>query len=388
MAEQLNFVIDGEWLTDHIRNKFWNERESYSEIENFVCRVLGCNPSNQDTHDLVCGILEHRIKLVGENSFEVVDCPADEYKPITKRIDALDTELALKHIEEDMYQNPLEYVDTFSASMSMDGAYVNHVETYEDIIDYFGYGNTCFEPRHNYPLTSYSTPTKAGLWILEGGAQLVYDIAGKQGRHAHNFWDKVDAYTADRPGFEGRIQKVNAYQRRVQSTEHVVNRNLDFTEQLLTTADAIESETPLAPDDHISQYGAVSPQGEWFSCAWAEHEELARQIVKTYWRDMDFTNSKEYRLPYDYNYESNETHLSSDIDAIEWTHTHDCLTFIVQEEKWVILRYDNNVGWNLIYPDVWSITHQRPTKAQSDCVWEQLIAHEITEEVIGLDTFI
>lgn len=389
MSEQVNFIVEGEWLTDHIRTRFWDERESYESIEYFICRVLGCNKDDPETQDFIRGLLEGRVKLVGQNSFEVVDCDPSNYRPLTDRLSQLEKERALRAIQDDMDANPLEYVDTMTTYMSLQGAPVNNVNTYEELVDYFGYGKTRFvNTGRYYPLAAYETPTRAGLWLLEGGAALVYKIAGERGRRSPDFWDKVDAYTLGKDGFEERNLRVKAHKRRHATSSQVYKRDLESYEQILTSEEAIRNRKPVQPDDHESQYGLISPSGQWFSCGWAEHETLARRIIETYWSELDFSNASQYRLQYEPRYFETETEVTSDEEAIEWAHIHDSLTFLIQELNWVVLRYDNNCGWQLLCPDSWSTTHARPTKQQSNCVWDQLVAHQISDTVMNSDYFI
>lgn len=388
MSEQVHFIVEGEWLTNHICNRFWNEYESYENIENFICRILGCDKNDPDTKEFIRDLLEHKVKLVGQNTLEVVDCDPSEYRPITEHISQLDKQRALNAIEADIERFPLKYIDTLTTIMSLKGAPINSdFNTYDDIVDYFGYGNTRFTPRKNDPLPDYEKPTKAGLWLLEGGAKLVYKIAGEKGRFAPNFWEKVDNYTAGKPGFEERNQRVAAIRRNDCIPNDKSSNNKAFYEPLLTTPDGFKNRT-VEPDNHTSKCGMVSPDGKWFSCGWAEHEELSRRIVEQYWQNLDFSNAAQYRKPIDEKYYEHETEIKTSRDARAWSLTHDTLTFLVQDAHWVVFRYDNSIGWQLICPNTWSTTHDHPTKAQTNCVWDQLVIHNISDTVRNIEYFI
>lgn len=74
MSERLCFKIDGEWLTDFIRNLYYMEDESYEECKGKLLRSLCLNGLEEDEKEqLAQDIIFGNKKFIGVNDLELVE---------------------------------------------------------------------------------------------------------------------------------------------------------------------------------------------------------------------------------------------------------------------------------------------------------------------------
>ena len=80
----INFSIEGEWLTEVARQKYWYEEESYDKVfawlKNCLCPCDGSETEafSEQVDRIVDGILKGELKLTGVNQFEVEEDNAQE----------------------------------------------------------------------------------------------------------------------------------------------------------------------------------------------------------------------------------------------------------------------------------------------------------------------
>lgn len=77
--KHLTFKIDGEWFTNFVRTRFWEEKCGYENIIKTIQNSLRGNLPEE----ICIEILEGRKKLVGINEFELVD-DNEKIKPLKK----------------------------------------------------------------------------------------------------------------------------------------------------------------------------------------------------------------------------------------------------------------------------------------------------------------
>lgn len=74
MFERVYFKVDGEWLTDFIRNLYYAEDRAYEECKQKLCKSLCLgNLAEEEKEELTQAIMFGEKKLVGVNSFDLVD---------------------------------------------------------------------------------------------------------------------------------------------------------------------------------------------------------------------------------------------------------------------------------------------------------------------------
>lgn len=74
MSERVYFKVDGEWLTDFIRNLYYAENKPYDECKQKLCKSLCLGDlSEEDKEELAQAIMFGEKKLVGINSLDLVD---------------------------------------------------------------------------------------------------------------------------------------------------------------------------------------------------------------------------------------------------------------------------------------------------------------------------
>ncbi|MFR2890668.1 MAG: hypothetical protein ACLTDM_20985 [Clostridium butyricum] len=74
MSKQLCFKVDGEWLTDFIRNSYYQKDESYEECKSKLLRSLCLSGLKEDEKEqLAQDIIFGNKKFIGVNNLELVD---------------------------------------------------------------------------------------------------------------------------------------------------------------------------------------------------------------------------------------------------------------------------------------------------------------------------
>ena len=84
MKKTLHFSIEGEWLTEVARQKYWYEEEPYEKVfawlKNCLCPCDGSESEafSEQVDRIVDGILKGELKLVGVNQFDAKEDNAQE----------------------------------------------------------------------------------------------------------------------------------------------------------------------------------------------------------------------------------------------------------------------------------------------------------------------
>lgn len=167
--EQVQFTIEGEFITDLVRQWFWKENKSYADCENllFECmRNLEFDVKKKNALD----IIEGRKKFSGINSFELVD-DNKSIRYITDKVNELWKQEEIRKIEDHIRGYAIDFIDPWSTIKSKKAAIENHVNTLEECEIWFHYSDrdqravARGEERQKFPM-AYSY-TAAGLWLTD-----------------------------------------------------------------------------------------------------------------------------------------------------------------------------------------------------------------------------
>lgn len=119
MKETVAFKIDGEWLTDFVRRRYWYEGLAYQEAFDLCKSILvpyGTEPDEAFTN-VINGILTGTIKLEGVNSFDVVE--DNKFSEFTKYLGGLELAKCKAEFKEHLRPHPENYTDTASIKKSI-----------------------------------------------------------------------------------------------------------------------------------------------------------------------------------------------------------------------------------------------------------------------------
>ena len=118
MKEALTFKIDGEWLTNFVRTRYWYEGLSYQEAFDLCKSILvpyGTEPDEQFTN-VINGILTGTMKLEGVNSFDVME--DNKFSEFTKYLGRLELAKRKPEFKGHLRLHPENYIDPASTKNS------------------------------------------------------------------------------------------------------------------------------------------------------------------------------------------------------------------------------------------------------------------------------
>ena len=327
---QLNFQIDGEFLTNIARNWFWKENKDYEKSEELLC---SCMPKDADVSlkkNIARDIMEYRKKFVGINEFELVDDTENDEKRIEEKIKQIQFDNLVKAIElRILTADALHFVDPHSTTKNID-TFIDSTDNPNDIREIVEYFMTD---------DGADSPTKDGLWLFDEPkliAKIFTELKSETTDDA--FWNCIYKYTKYREGFKERNNRYLAFLR---------TQNVD-TEPYETAIDPLQRyiQNTLEPDNIKSFTGLCSPDGEFYSCEFGEHEWLAEMLC--------------YKYP----------ELRQELTK-QHTIIGNCLDILI-ENNWIALRFLYGMGKFLSYKD--SI---KPSRKQTDKIWDAIVKFDV-----------
>lgn len=204
--ENLHFKIDGEYVTDLVRDMFWNDDRSYEECEEFLFACLvNDDVTIEEKKQIIIDILEGRKKFVGINTFTLED-DNENIRPIYQKLEEVRKKYGMEKIKNDIHCHPLRYVDPYSTVKSLSVAkgtarnirYQPKMDTIEDLQNYFWYSDSNIDHGTSLPYDRYDRlsvadcDTHGGLWLLDY-PDVIYNACKGDLREVtrEEFWDNV-----------------------------------------------------------------------------------------------------------------------------------------------------------------------------------------------------
>lgn len=300
--EALNFSVNGSFITDLLRTWYWDEHRPITVCENLIQTCCsGIDESIQT--EILCAILEGRKKLVGVNTFTLVD-DNERIRPLINKLKEDERQNIIMRIRVDMTGNFRKYVDIYATIKS------SHI----DALSRNGMPNTFQECREYFTMDKnhvtgelqeidiqgtalIDTPTMGGLWLIHF-PELVYDachgdmnVIGKS-----EFWENIYTLTKDNLDFDDRNERY-LFSRRQPDTEERMRNLIKAYEEENTQSETSEPEflspewmkyqyqqtreiTYLTEPDNIEHWeGLIAPNGDFYSVEFGGHNQKAYFIL-------------------------------------------------------------------------------------------------------------
>lgn len=341
-SETLHWTISGEFITNIARQWFWEENKKYDVCEELLLSCL-VNPqlSLEERKCLARDILEGRKRLVGNNEFTIEE-DGENVRSLTEKINQLARRNSIHDVERDIMIHPLRYIDPYSTVKSIKSleegiTRYRHNMTQENIREYFTYPTNVYtdEPDYDNPYPAACSLTEAGLWLWNR-PDLIHDICDEYDTQPDTdaFWEGIYEYTKDREGFEERNQRYRAAKR--------------LAEERIIIPETPPEKGEIRPDDIQNWTGLVAPNGDFYSCEFAEHTSLAYKIIIS--RPEEFPN------------ESLDNIFMFD----------KVLDVLINGHKWVALRKWPMMGNYITFPD-----NNEITKEQKNTIWKAIVKHDV-----------
>lgn len=336
MKETLTFKIDGEWLTDFVRRRYWYEGLSYQEAFDLCKSILvpyGTEPDEAFTN-VINGILTGTMKLEGVNSFDVVE--DNKFSEYTKYLGRLELAKRKADFKEHLRLHPENYIDPASTKKSLKAylelpAVQKEYTTREGILDWYRY----FVKDEGDPWNNkdYDWDSEDHLF---GGCYMLMspDTAGnllnwkpvetEQDKVAYidklyNYWEEMlkDPYLEESAphyflAIRSRQKFALALKRKTKltDTDQLIENEVKKSKRVKSTRILQEKEGhkvirkeiilfdaqnlhPLefydgdveeywaVPDpDFSANLGLISPQGDFYGCTFASHLFLAQHLIE------------------------------------------------------------------------------------------------------------
>ena len=296
--ETLHWQIEGEFITDLVRQWFWQENKSYADCENllFECmRNLEFDVKKKNALD----IIEGRKKFSGINSFELVD-DNKSIRYVTDKVNELWKQEEIRKIEDHIRGYAIDFIDPWSTIKSKKAAIENHVNTLEECEIWFHYSDrdqravARGEERQKFPM-AYSY-TAAGLWLTDR-PELIFE-AKKMGG---DFWENIYQLTKDNPNLkvrndryitDKRIKEENKKSRERLWKEYEKEAQKQFENEPKFMSDEWFEYKYNTEDDKFSYYlepdnyenweGVIDPDGNFYSCHFGGHNLKSFYLILKY----------------------------------------------------------------------------------------------------------
>ena len=372
-VKKLTFQIGGEYVCDLARTRFWEEDRPFEECERLL---LGCLIADgvtlEERKNIAIEILEGRKKLVGTNTFQLVE-DGEEIRPLSLKFKQYEREDMVRRIQADMEARPLAYIDRFAAPRPLEDYEAiqrwqrgeapepGTVLTQADQVRMYLYAQTSIIGAARLEPEYYGgeRPLDRGCYLLSHPGW-VYDFIGEpvsdenEGQlyqKLYEFWTAKSKENCPAPQLtfiRARNERYLAAQRAdgILPSAPPARLGVEEKDDLLRRAE---------PDDFLSEYGMVDRQGKWYSCTFGGHNTKAHTLVRA--RPELFGVQPSDYIPF------GDRVLDRLFDA-----------------GWVILQNPYVSGW----PAVEFKAGLRPTKAQVDTVFDYM-AHFDRHALGGLD---
>lgn len=423
--KMLSLEIDGEALTNLIREWFWGDVVPYEQCEQLLSLLFRVSDVSEEMRgDLIHDIIEGRQMLAGSAEMTVISDETN-VEQLALNLKEKRIENVLTEIRQDMEANFIKYVDVYSAiktpSMAADEAehlnFGQPVVDYDDCKTYFWHEESDFDPETGEVLESATptpaaeTPTMGGLWLINH-PELIYRATNGDLRRVSDrddFWGRIHDLIEDDPAFDDPAfrERNESYEvdvkRRVQHRKHLEllrkrpdeqkprfrltemrRQNIATARKLLARAKegTYESRTlraavdalsdlsredellyHLKPDDIDNWDGLISPYGDFYSCNIGEHGKRAYNLIRM---RPDFLPDRDV-----------EAELRAKT-ITEETALEDLL-----RQGWCATRFLPTVGHFYSVPaDAGS--DRRLKKAQVDRIWDAALKHNVVIDTTDL----
>lgn len=268
----MQFHIDSAFLTDVARSWFWDEKMPYEKSEELLMCCLNTDKLSLEEKKAICkNVIEGRKKFVGIDECQIVDDG--------KNVRTIDEELknhtrynAIAAIKTDIACNPFKYLDPFSVNCSYselaEKIKSGEIEnTISDIEDYL----------LNYHEVKEDDVLDCGMWLWQR-PEFITDICD-----ASKIPEGNSPLVAYKDGFWRYIyvalKKKGTHEPSVLRRQ---NRYLVFIGEKPKTL-------------FNSEFGLISPKGEWFDCGFAEHNSTAAKIIHSTKDHFGLTKEQAFR---------------------------------------------------------------------------------------------
>ena len=299
--------------------------------------------------------------------------------------------IGINEIKEHMKIYPMNYIDIYSTVESYERALYEGVRTYEEVIMYFAGQHDYFGKwRQDVNHESYietierytTTSTKCGLWLLDN-PELIYDL-NKGPLYENNlddFFKKLYNHLSLKVDLDYYMkERQQRYAASIRINENkMINENDKIFEELkekiketkdeeikywepheqkpddmsLKEYDAYlkdrcdrDNYAGCLPDDMISEYGLIAPNGDYYSSTFGGHNLKAYYIICGLYKQFGY-----------------EKRISAEMRALRDTALDELI-----DKGWIAIRYLPGKGdyltWNKI---------KRPTKAQINRIYDVMI---------------
>lgn len=373
MEKKLSFQINGEYVCTIARTWFWDEDRPFDVCERLL---LGCLITERLTLEerkgIVIEILEGRKKLIGTNTFELVEDGRD-IRPLSMKLQQYERESMIRRIQADMESRPLAYVDRFAAPRPLEdyeeirhwqhgeGPELGTVMSQPDLVRMYLYSQTNWIGAARLEPGFYDAeqPLDRGLYLL-GHPNWIYDFIGAPlsednetllYQKLYDFWEarlQEDLSVGQLAFIWTRNERYQAFLRAEGASPPAPAEQLSMDERdaLLQIAE---------PDDFLSEYGMIDRQGKWFSCPFGGHNAKAHTLARA--KPEQFGYQPGERIP----------HRDRALD-------------LLFDAGWVILQNPYISG----HPAVEFKIGLRPSKAQVETVFDYM-THFGRHTLSGID---
>jgi hypothetical protein len=182
-VEYLSFKIDGEWLTNFFRTRFWDEKCGYEKALYLIKESLGDIPE-----DICIALLEGRKKLVGINEFDLVD-DNENIRTLSSYIKEQENKININTIANNIIAYPYNYIDMYSSTTSMRWVELQLKYHYNDTLQNgYWYNQLVFERGNPCDVL------KNGCWWLEYAgytAKVILEYSEKMSLNYTEFSDML-----------------------------------------------------------------------------------------------------------------------------------------------------------------------------------------------------
>lgn len=297
MQQTINFSIDCEWLCNFVRDKVYYEGLDYSKGIDLLKESFGINDEISDD------ILRGKKVIRGINEGELVD--DDKYSDYQAYLKRQEEKAAKLAIQNDMIIHPLNYVDPFATYYSyweFERKLGNSNCAIADVIDFFEYHENKLTGEINdlshtflrggcygLELEEYffknhiirgPVGSKFEFWdslfdffekLLEEGSWLTKEdkIEIMRRQENHRAWKRAQYRKLN----ETLDEKIEPYINKIESEEKS-KVQIDFV-----TGTEWAGEVYYVPTNKLSEYGIISPEGEFYACDFAAHKSAAYLIA-------------------------------------------------------------------------------------------------------------
>ena len=268
----MQFHIDSAFLTDVARSWFWNEKMPYEKSEELLMCCLNTDELSLEEKEAICkDVIEGRKKFVGIDECQIVD-DGKNVRTIDEKLKNHTRYNAIAAIKTDIACNPFKYLDPFSVNCSYSelAEKIKSGEIENTISDIEDYLLTYHEVKEDDVLN-------CGMWLWQR-PEFITDICD-----ASKIPEGNSPLVAYKDGFWRHIyvalKKKGTHEPSVLRRQ---NRYLVFIGEKPKTL-------------FNSEFGLISPKGEWFDCGFAEHNSTAAKIIHSTKGHFGLTKEQAFR---------------------------------------------------------------------------------------------